>query len=79
MIERRKETRIVKQAMKDAGYTGIRVRHGTGTAWGWIDVHADRDETRKYSDQRNQLIQVVQEATGRHGDYHGNIGIYLDE
>ena len=38
MLERKQETRIVKEALARAGYQDISVRHGTGTAWGWLHV-----------------------------------------
>ena len=37
-MERKQETKIVKKALKNAGHDGCSVRHGKGTAWGWLDV-----------------------------------------
>lgn len=42
-MDRKQETKIVKAALKAAGFdkeNEIRVTHGTGTAWGWLDVGA---------------------------------------
>ena len=30
------ETKAVKEALVKAGYSGVKVGHGTGTAWGWL-------------------------------------------
>lgn len=43
MISRAQETKIVKAALKAAGFdkeNEIRVTHGHGTGWGWLDVSA---------------------------------------
>ena len=42
----KEETKAVKAALVKAGYQGVKVGHGTGTAWGWLRVtvtiqHAD--------------------------------------
>ena len=90
MMERRKETKAVKTALKDAGIKS-RVTHGTGTAWGWIEVNIGDPAARgglephpdgwrtKYTDGEVKLqaetLRIVQEVTGRHGEYHGNICI----
>jgi hypothetical protein len=38
MIERKLETKMVKAALKAAGINAT-VKHGTGTAWGWIEIN----------------------------------------
>ena len=94
MMERRKETKAVKGALKDVGIKS-RVTHGTGTAWGWIEVNigspAQRNGymdhpsgrgqqyTPEESELQNRVLKIVQEVTGRHGEYSGNILILSQE
>jgi hypothetical protein len=42
-MDRKEETRAVKKALVAAGYTTARVKHGTGTAWGWLKSYATLD------------------------------------
>lgn len=44
-MERKQETKIVKEALTKAGYQDIRVRHGRGTAWGWMDIDVTVNKT----------------------------------
>jgi hypothetical protein len=37
-MDRKLETRIVKEALRKAGYTA-KVGHGKGTAWGWLHIN----------------------------------------
>jgi len=37
-MERLAETKTVKVALTKAGYTGVRVSHGTGTTWEWLYI-----------------------------------------
>ena len=39
-MERHEETRIVKQALDSHGIKA-RVKHGTGTAYGWLKIYVD--------------------------------------
>jgi hypothetical protein len=41
--DRNQETIQVKRALINAGFdaNNLRVKHGTGTAWGWLKVYAD--------------------------------------
>ena len=41
-LERKQETRIVKAALLKAGYQDVSVRHGTGTAWGWLHANVSK-------------------------------------
>ncbi len=34
----KEETKAVKAALVKAGYADARVGHGSGTAWGWLDL-----------------------------------------
>ena len=76
--DRRKETQTVKRALRGAGYRNVKVRHGRGTGWSWIDVSVQRAERQPYATQYGAVIGAVQEATGRHGEYHGRILVELD-
>ena len=39
IMNRRTETKLIKDALKKAGYTQtIEVHHGAGTAYGWVDI-----------------------------------------
>jgi hypothetical protein len=42
-MERHEETTTVKRAVISGGFgnNNVRVKHGTGTAWGWLKVYAD--------------------------------------
>ena len=97
-MERRQETKIVKAALKNAGLSDCRVHHGTGTAWGWLDVHSEIKHhpecactkhsygTQETSDKcrdhwkrkHDALLDTVLKATGRHGEYDGNVNVHLD-
>ena len=39
MMERKQETKIVKQALAKAGFLNVKATHGAGTAWGWLTVN----------------------------------------
>ena len=42
-MDRKQETTVVKRALIQAGFSenNVRVKHGHGTAWGWLSIHAD--------------------------------------
>jgi len=42
-MDRKQETAAVKRALIQAGFdkNNVRVKHGNGTAWGWLSVYAD--------------------------------------
>jgi hypothetical protein len=42
-MDRKAETSAVKRALISAGFenNNLRVKHGNGTAWGWLKVYAD--------------------------------------
>jgi hypothetical protein len=42
-MERKEETKLVKRAVIAAGFdqNNVTVKHGHGTAWGWLTVSAD--------------------------------------
>ncbi len=88
-MDRRQETKIVKKALKEAGIKAS-VSHGKGTGGGWIEVNVgdpkERDGIEKgpggrdrYTNIETELhetvIKIIQDITGRHGKYNGNISI----
>jgi hypothetical protein len=89
-IDRKTETKIVKDALKKAGISA-KVTHGKGTAWGWMDINLGdpgkrngvNPETRMYTqeeqDYQNKALKIAQAVTGRRGDYDGRISILAQE
>lgn len=89
-IDRKTETKIVKDALKKAGIIA-KVTHGKGTAWGWMDINlgdpAKRNgvnpETRMYTQEEQDLqsksLKIAQSVTGRSGEYDGKICILTQE
>jgi len=89
-MSRREETNIVKMALKEAGIIA-RVSHGNGTGYGWIEVNigdpAERGGVEKHPngwstkyttsemELHEKVIKLVQDVTGRHGEYNGNISL----
>lgn len=69
ITNRREETAVVKNALKKARIPFKSVGHGTGTAWGWIEINLGKGNGRYDA----AAVKVVQSVTGRHGDYDGNI------
>jgi len=72
-MTRNEETKLVKNALKNAGFNS-RVKHGTGTAWGWLDIKILNTENQKW---RDTILRIVQEVTGRRGDYDGCITVHI--
>ncbi len=75
--ERKNETKAVKAAVIKAGYQHVRVKHGTGTACGWLDIHADQKPGQIWQETDRDLVRIVQSVTGRHGDYDGRINAHV--
>ena len=75
MNQRLTETKNVKDALIKAGYTGVKVGHGTGTAWGWLDIKCDEKPNQNWQAKNSDVERIAQQATGRHGDYGGRINI----
>ena len=77
-MNRRQETMAVKAALLKAGLPVRRVKHGTGTAWGWLDIyfeHQDYDPVT-YRAHYRQAVSIAQQVTGRHGEYNGKINVH---
>jgi len=65
----REETKAVKEALSKAGFKA-RVGHGSGTAWGWLEIYP----IGKWgTSTRGKVLRLIQQVTGRHGDYDGEI------
>lgn len=50
LLERKQETKLVKSALKAAGFEGVRVTHGKGTSWGWLDIYFDLPVVKHHCD-----------------------------
>ena len=70
------ETQAVKNALIEAGYTNVKVKHGTGTAWGWLKIYADPKPGQSYQDKRLGILRIAKRITGRGGDYEGEINVF---
>lgn len=78
LMERRAETKLVKDWLLKNGYREVKVTHGHGTAWGWLEVEVTGDLPRTdWQLVYRQLSKCIQELTGRHGDHNGRISIEL--
>jgi hypothetical protein len=85
-MDRKEETKIVKEALKKAGIDA-KVGHHRGTAWGWLEINIGDARARnglkpapfeyQYNEVEQALhekvIKIAQEVTGRHGEYDGRI------
>ena len=74
-MERMAETKAVKAAIIHAGYTGVKVGHGTGTAWGWLHIKCNEKPDQDWQGKNTDVERIAQAVTGRHGDYGGRINI----
>jgi len=72
----REETKAVKAALIKAGFTNVRVGHGTGTAWGWLHIHCDPKPSQNFQRKDREVVRIAQAVTGRHGDYDGQINVF---
>lgn len=72
----REETKAVKAALVKAGYRNVRVGHGTGTAWAWLDIHCDPKPGQLWRKKRDAVLRIAKQVTGRHGDYNGDIMVH---
>lgn len=74
-MERLLETKTVKRALIQAGYAGVRVGHGTGTARGWLHIKCDERPNRDFQSKLGDVERIAQQVTGRRGDYGGRINV----
>jgi len=71
----REETRLVKKALIEDGFTGVRVGHDRGAAAGWLNVTVDVVAGKSWTEIEEAVLTLVQRVTGRHGEYSGRIMI----
>jgi len=71
-LTRRQETAAVRRALKEAGYQGIEVRQGQGTAWGWIQVTVTKTQGADWRTMNDEVRNIVIEATQRDTEYTKN-------
>jgi hypothetical protein len=76
----------VKEALKKAGIEA-EVKHGRGTAWGWLEINIGDPRLRnglrqgpfgsQYTDEErvlhDKVLKIAKDITGRHGDYNSEI------
>ena len=74
-MERLTETKAVKRALIKAGYTGVKVSHGTGTGWGWLKVKCDEKLGQTGQEKYTDVEKIAQQVTGRHRESGGRINI----
>jgi len=74
-MERLAETKAVKAALIKAGYTGVKVGHGTGTAWGWLHIKCDEKLGQTWQEKYADTEKIAQQVSGRQGEYGGRINI----
>jgi len=74
-MERIAETKAVKVALIEAGYTNVKVGHGTGTAWGWLHISCDEKPGQDWRSKCTDVERIAQQVSGRRGDYGGRISI----
>lgn len=90
--DHKSETKAVKDALEKAGIKA-EVGHGTGTAWGWLEINIGDPRLRgglkappyqyQYTAEemalQDRVLKIAQEVTGRRGEYQGNISILAQE
>ena len=56
--DHKSETKAVKRALEEAQFSTVRVRHGTGTAWAWLEVTVRIPSTphAQYPDQFQRMV-----------------------
>lgn len=86
-MDRKDETRIVKQELAEQGIIA-KVGHGRGTAWGWLEIHFDipyptdchcpaddypmcKPCRDAVDEAESKATKIVLDVTGRTGDYDG--------
>lgn len=72
----REESKAVKDALIKAGFTNVRVSHGTGTSWAWLEIRCEAKLGQNYQDKRTEVLQLAKAVTGRHGEHNGEILVF---
>ena len=74
MIDRNVETKMVKDALAAAGIKA-KVRHGTGTACGWLHIEIPRQNSRLETVVLGEkAVRIAEGIRGGQGIYDGRIG-----
>ncbi len=73
MTDRTQETHIVKAALLKAGIPVLRVKHGTGTASGWLKIYLPATASH---DLAHQACRIAQDTTQRYGPYDRAINVF---
>lgn len=94
-MTRREETMAVKQALVAAGFDNniLKVRHGTGTSWGWLKIYAEIHHKPEcnceamyrlctpcnvlWLDCYRRILEVATRTSGRNEYQAKQIGIHL--
>jgi len=92
--DHKSETKAVKAALREAGIDA-RVGHGSGTAWGWLEINVgsgtqfgpceceqDGPRCRRCREMRclrDAALQIAQRVTGRSGEHSGDILVLSQE
>jgi len=74
-MQRREETAAVKSALIDAGYHGVKVRHGTRSAYDWLRIYVSDTFTYGPNGSYRNILRIAASVTGRSGEYDGKISI----
>ena len=73
------ETRAVKAALKERGIPVKWIKHGRGTASGWLKINLGANAKADYRSLRAQVLAIVKQVTGRRGEYDGEILILAQD
>lgn len=79
MLERKQETKRVKEILKYNKIPYISIKHGIGTAYCWLTIILkDERQNNKESnwEKEKEILRIIQNATERRGDYDGRINIH---
>lgn len=72
----RTESNAVKKVLIDAGYKNVQVRHGTGSAYSWLEIYCDQKDNQSWQEKRVDVLSIAKSVTGRSGEYDGEISVY---
>lgn len=69
----REETKVVKQTLQKAGINAV-VGHGTGTAWGWLEINiGERIGKHHVIGDNNCVIELTTEELAKEPVYRQHI------
>jgi hypothetical protein len=73
-MTKQQENKIVKNALKAAGFPIISVGHDTGTASNWLNIRVQLTQGQDhewYYQQGEAMKQITRDLTGRNPEYWG--------